>query len=333
MYVLGVDGGGTKIEFLVADYKLNPVVHFILEKNSNLKYVGPDELIANLQEGFQKIVEKVSWSEIVYGYFGIAECGNKDNPHEQKVRDFIGQYLSKYTLADDQYSCFRSLSDRSVGVLGIAGTGSAINLFSPEGNKINKSIGHGGRDFGRILLIEAKYNYLKPDSQIYQTVKNFLGQDPVVFYDNLTPEESIRGALITQIPMALSKEYNRGNEQLRQELDNYLVVIAGRWAHKLTTYCYASFGFREDDDFDIVLTGGMWGWRRLLNITTTEVYKIFPKARVLHDSQVRPVVGCIKLAIEKAVDQGLVSLNSQTSIGLDLAKVGFSTGGSQTEQF
>ncbi len=308
MYVLGVDGGGTKIEFLVTDYKLNPVVHFLLEKNSNFKYVGPDELIANLRQGFQKIVEKVSWSEIVYGYFGIAECGNKDNPHEQKVRDFIGQYLPKYTLADDQYSCFRSLSDRLTGVLGIAGTGSAINLFSPEGNKINKSIGHGGRDFGRILLIEAKYNYLKPDSQIYQTVKNFLGQDPVVFYDNLTAEESIRGELITRIPKVLSEEYHRGNEQLRQELDNYLVVIAGRWAHKLTTYCYASFGFREEDDFDIVLTGGMWNWQRMLDITTKEIYKIFPNAKVLHNNQIRPVVGCVKLAIEKAVDQGLVSL-------------------------
>jgi hypothetical protein len=93
MYVLGVDGGGTKIEFLVTDYKLNPVVHFLLEKNSNLKYVGPNELIANLQAGFQKITEKVAWSEIVYGYFGIAECGNKDNPDEQKVREFIDKYL------------------------------------------------------------------------------------------------------------------------------------------------------------------------------------------------------------------------------------------------
>ncbi len=308
MYVLGVDGGGTKIEFLVSDYKLNPVVQFIIEKNSNLKYVGPDEVIANLKEGFDRIAEFVDFNDIVYGYFGIAECGNKENPDDQKVFQFIGQYLKKYNLADDQYSCFRSLSDRATGVLGIAGTGSAINLFSPEGNKINKSLGHGGRDFGRILLIEAKYNYLKPDSEIYRTVKNFLGQDPIDFYNNLTPEESIRGETITQIPKALSNEYNAGNEQLRKELDNYLVVIAGRWAHKLTTYCYANFGFREDEDFDIVLTGGMWNWKRILDITTQEIHKIFPKANVLHDDSTRPVIGCVKLAIEKGIEKGVISI-------------------------
>ncbi len=312
MYVLGIDGGGTKIEFLVTDYQKNPIIQFIIEKNSNLKYVGPDEVNANLKEGFDRIAQEIKFADIKYAYLGIAECGNKENPADRKVYQFIAEYLNKFTLADDQYSCFRSMSDRVSGVLGIAGTGSAINLFSPEGNKIHKSLGHGGRDFGRILLIEAKYGYLKPESELYKTVTNFLKEDPVEYYNSLTPEDSIRGVTITQIPKALSEEYNKNNEQLRVELDNYLVVISGRWAHKLTTYCYANFGFDEDDDFDVVLTGGMWNWKRILDITKAEVLKIFPKAHVLNDPKTRPVLGCIKLALQKGVEKGLIDLDPET---------------------
>jgi hypothetical protein len=90
-------------------------------------------------------------------------------------------------------------------------------------------------------------------------------------------------------------------------LDNYLVVISGRWAHKLTTYCYANFGFDEEDDFDLVLTGGMWNWQRIIDITRAEVNKIFPKAHVLNDPQTRPVLGCIKLALEKSEEAGLLN--------------------------
>lgn len=306
MYILGVDGGGTKIEFWLTDLDQKPLFKLIIEKNSNLKYVGAKGVIENLTEGFSKISEQFDLSKVVYAYLGIAECGNETEEEDRKVSNFVKTYFKHFTISDDQYPCYRSLSDQPKGVLGIAGTGSAINLFSPEGNKINKSIGHGGRDFGRMLLIEAKYGYLAKGSEIYKTVHNFLGQDPVDYYNALGPEESIRGVTITQIPKALADEYSKGNKQLQQELDKYLVVIGGRWAHKLTTYCYASFGFRAKDAFDIALTGSMWNWKRIFDITNAEMAKIFPKATVMRGNGTRPVVGCIKLAVEKMQELKLV---------------------------
>lgn len=307
MYLLGVDGGGTKIEFWLTDTNQNPLSKLIIAKNSNLKYVGAAGVIANLTEGLGELSKQFDLSKVVYAYLGIAECGNSQEEEDRKVSVFLENYFEHFTLSDDQYTCYRSLSDQPKGVLGIAGTGSAINLFSPEGNKINKSIGHGGRDFGRMLLIEAKYGFLAKESEIYQTVGNFLQQDPVTYYDHLSPEESIRGTTITQIPKALFLEAYGGNQALQRELDKYLVLIGGRWAHKLTTYCYANFGFRPHDEFDIVLTGGMWdNWQRILDITKAETLKIFPKAKIMHDKNTRPVVGCIKLAAERAQELKLI---------------------------
>lgn len=298
MYLLGVDGGGTKIEFLVTDLEQKEIIHFEYEQNCNLKYGNAVSIIEVLDKGFLQISEKLSLKDIDFGYLGIAECGiNSIVKGREDIEKFLRKNLTNFELADDQYSVFRAKSPTKNGVLANAGTGSNINHFT-EGKEENyKSVGISGRDLGKTILAEIKFGGILADSEIYLCVENFLDQNPIDFYDNLTKQEMINSKYIPKIPRILVFQ-SLTNKKLLNEMKRFEIMVASRWSQKLAVYCNINFGYKFEDEFDLVLSGSLWRWENMRYIMTEDLKRSFPNVNITHDTSKPPVLGSIKIASE-----------------------------------
>lgn len=206
MYLLGVDGGSTKIDFLVTDLKGKKVFEHRIYSGSNLKYVGPDNVIKNLQKGFEIIEANsgIQLQDISSAYLGIAECGEHSGIlGRDDVMEFVKQHLHNFVLADDQFSVFYSIANSPNGVLANAGTGSNINRFHNGLSRTYKSLGHGGRDFGKLILLKIKYGVITPKHATYKVIEEFLEEKPEDFYHDLSPSDYIIHPKITQLAKTL----------------------------------------------------------------------------------------------------------------------------------
>jgi N-acetylglucosamine kinase-like BadF-type ATPase len=298
MYILGVDGGGTKIEFMVTDFSGQEVLRFEYLETTNLKYTTAEKVIAILDRAFDQIQKQIKLNDIKFAYLGIAECGeNCVGKGRDKIVDFLRTKFMAFELADDQYSVFRAKSSGKNGVLANAGTGSNINQFLNGTEQNYKSVGMGGRDLGHLILNEINYGGIKPDSEIYKTSKYFLKHDPIEFWRSFKPLEYMLNENIARLPKQLIVESAK-NIDLQSELDMFAILVASRWSLKLISYCNLNFNLQPTDKFELILTGSLWRWDKMRDMTTSDFVKNFPRVNIVYQPEKQPVVGAVIIALE-----------------------------------
>jgi hypothetical protein len=301
MYVLGVDGGGTKIEFMVADLAGIEVLRFEYQENTNLKYTTSDKIIQILQKALYQIQQSIDLKLIKYAYLGIAECGeNCVGKGRGEIYTFLSTYFENFDLADDQYSVFRAKSDDKNGVLANAGTGSNINHFFEGTERNYKSIGIGGRDLGHLFLSEIVHGGIEKDSQIYLHTSEFLGQDPIAFVNSLKSLEIMLNENVTRLTKYLIINSTQ-NILLNQEIDTFAIVVSSRWVLKLVSYCSINFEYNTLDKFNVALTGSLWRWDMMRHMVLKDFILNFPNAQIIFDPEKKPVTGAVRIALEKLV--------------------------------
>ncbi len=137
-YLLGIDGGGTKTEFLLTDSNGKEIRRLILGA-SNPVSTGVDKTYNVLNDGIKEICEGFNPSEISV-YAGIAGAKSSDNQH------LINTFLSKFGFAacdcasDVDLALEVALKGEN-GVAVIIGTG--IVAFARSGEKLHRSGGRG----------------------------------------------------------------------------------------------------------------------------------------------------------------------------------------------
>jgi hypothetical protein len=315
MYLLGIDGGGTKLDFLITDLDKKEVLHFQYEANSNLKYAGPANIIKLLSAGLDQITQTVPLNEISFTYLGIAECGRGCGIiGRDEIVVFLDSRLQKYFLGDDQYSVFRAKSDDKYGVLANAGTGSNINYFTPEQECTFKSLGMGGRDLGRIIIDLIVTGEIDEESEIYKYIRKYLQSKPTDFYHSLSQIELISNYEISQIPKVLV-ENCPSNHTLRDEMEFYAVFASSRWISKINSKCLLNFNLQPHNSFDLAMTGSLWKWGSMREKVIIGISKLYPNVNFCYDSLKKPVEGCVTIAKE-ILEAQEASLN-----GIPLVKV------------
>ncbi|MEM1312064.1 MAG: BadF/BadG/BcrA/BcrD ATPase family protein [Patescibacteria group bacterium] len=301
MYVLGVDGGGTKIEFMLTNTEGIELLRFQYEENTNLKYTTSQNIIRVLKTGLQQIQESFDIKLIKFAYLGIAECGeNCVGKGREQIYDFLASQFANFELADDQYSVFRAKSDDKNGVLANAGTGSNINHFYNGQEKNYKSVGIGGRDLGHLFLSEIANGGLEKDiskSQIYKHTAEFLEEEPIAFMKKLKPLEVILNTKVSRLTKHLILS-SLQNSILNEEIDTFAIVVASRWVLKLTSYCSINFEYKSHDHFNLALTGSLWRWDMMREIVLKDYKSNFPQANIIFDPDKKPVLGAVKIALE-----------------------------------
>ena len=121
MYVIGVDGGGTKTETVAYDLEGNKLTS-ILTGFGNLVN-GKDEALRNILDGIKQIFEKHGKDNVKGIYLGLAgsEVGfNADIVYESVKKEFSVESI----VMNDSELALKALLRGEDGILTIAGTGS-----------------------------------------------------------------------------------------------------------------------------------------------------------------------------------------------------------------
>ena len=154
-YFLGIDGGGTKTEFLLTDGKLNEIKR-IKKSASNPAGVGIDATLGVLGEGLSEIACDIPCGDIAV-FAGIAGIlrGNSG----KTVQKFLGQYGFYAFGADtDCFNAYKAAFPAGGGVCAIMGTGTSVFYMKNGELKILGGLGYlldrfgSGYDIGAMGL-------------------------------------------------------------------------------------------------------------------------------------------------------------------------------------
>ena len=160
-YLLGIDGGGSKTDFLICDPELNEVARKISSR-ANPNDIGIDALETLLRENITALLEEngIDKDEIASAYAGIAGLTSSD--YAKRVNDLLTSLLpnAKTDALHDGINVLYGAFPFEDGVSVICGTGSSC--FVKKGNSIHRIGGYGvfdmsgnGYEIGRAGLAYA----------------------------------------------------------------------------------------------------------------------------------------------------------------------------------
>lgn len=145
-YIIGIDGGGTKTAFVLADSEMNEVASLRLGR-SNPSAVGIDGTVEVIKQGVDTLLAQngLELSDLAALFAGIAGMVSGDG-YINAVTDKVKLYLPecKVEIGSDGYNPIYAAFPDSDGVAIICGTGSSC--FAKKGNIIHRIGGYGPFD-------------------------------------------------------------------------------------------------------------------------------------------------------------------------------------------
>lgn len=137
-YLLGIDGGGTKTEFLLTD-KLRREMRRIVLGGANPVNTGIENSCNVLSEGIKIICEGINYSEISV-FAGIA--GAKTGENAKLITDFLSGFgFARFSCGSDVDLALELTLSGENGTAVITGTG--IVAFSRNGEELYRTGGRG----------------------------------------------------------------------------------------------------------------------------------------------------------------------------------------------
>ena len=199
-YFLGVDGGGTKTEFLLRDTSGKTVNHIILGP-SNPVDIGLESCFRVLEEGINTVCSGISKSEISI-FAGLAGGISGDN--KQSISHFLSRMgFNKFANGSDTENALETALKGEDGVAVIMGTG--IIAFSQLGGE-RKRIGGWG-----YLIDGGGSGYNLGRDVLEASLKYFDGRGEKTILLSLI-ERELKGSL----PDAIPKIYRKGKSFIAQ---------------------------------------------------------------------------------------------------------------------
>ena len=125
MYVLGIDGGGSRTRALLCDAH-GQIIGQGLSGGTNPRTCSTAELKAHLQEAIEQTTRSIDYSKIIAAHFGLAGTGDPET--RAKVKTITKELLNVQTTCtighDLEVALVGGLGNKT-GIVLVAGTGSA----------------------------------------------------------------------------------------------------------------------------------------------------------------------------------------------------------------
>jgi len=296
-YVIGIDGGGTKTEFALADSK-GKILNLVKGNSSNPRNIGVKKAVENIIEGIKRSRGNKKVDLIFIGLPAIEEeYKSQKGIIKKEILKRLKNFKGRLIIESDQLVAFRSGTQKKDGIVLISGTGCASHGW--RGKREVKVSGWGwladeGSGFwtGQRGLQAVLKDLDERGSKTL--IKRMLFEEfgfknrndllSRVYADYSTRQIS----LISRIVDKAADRKDKIARSIMEEAGKELAISVKTVIKKLDF---------KDKIFPIVLVGGMFDSRITLNIFKTEVKKIAPGTYFLRP-KVAPVIGAIKLAIE-----------------------------------
>ena len=307
-YVIGIDGGGTKTLAVLADLK-GKILKQAKSGPSNFINVGIKKTVLNVAGAIEKILKKNKKGKILSTFIALAAIQENKEMRKIIMRNLLLQpkisriFQGKVTIDSDQIAAFRSGTDKKDGVVLISGTGSAAHGWR-EGKEVHVSGWGWLNDEGSGFWTGQK---------AYQAVlKDLDGRgaktlmtDLFLRKFNVKSAEGLKRKIYLQnSPMKITPCLAAFVEQAAQKKDKIakkILIEAGEelaLAGKVVIKKLTPPLVRQKAGFSLVLVGGMFKSKIVLDAVKKEIKKFAPRVQFIRPKQ-EPVIGAVKLALEQ----------------------------------
>ena len=319
-FLLGVDGGGTKTDYVLCHSNGQIMDHLRVGSRSHEVVEGGFLALERLvSKDIQTLLSKhqIAIGNVVAA-FGLAGIDTLDQLY--KVKNILDQFgFEGYEVANDSILGIKAGCPSGVGICNINGTGS-VTLGIDQAGCMLQIGGVGqvtGDESGGIVLgmkaVKAVYDHFfrfGPATSLSKRIFSLLEiSDPSELLGAISLKFLEDRRLDTQVIQALFEEGSLGDEVAQAIITHAATEIA-----KSVAGCIKHIGFKEVPE--IVLAGSIWAKadNGLMFKTFIEVLEIYTGVKVdPYKLQVKPVAGAVIWAKEcleghTPIDQGTRAL-------------------------
>jgi N-acetylglucosamine kinase-like BadF-type ATPase len=305
-YVIGVDGGGMKTAAALANLK-GKILAQVKTGPSNVQKIGIKLAIKNIIKALNQISKKYPKDKIAFIYIGLAGGLERDKNKKEEIKkqllknSELSWVSSKNILIeDDQLIAFRSGIDDKRGILIIAGAGSII-----VGWNKNKKIIVGGRDY---LIGDEGSGFWIGEMALRAVCSSIDGIIPKTLLQKYifkklkikTEKDLLRKiyqSKTVETIISLSFIVNKAAEK-KDKIARAILIQASQELATRVNLMIKKLNFKNKK-FSLVLVGSVFKSKIVLNQIKKEIKKFSPRVNFIRP-QKDPVIGAIKLAIEKS---------------------------------
>jgi N-acetylglucosamine kinase-like BadF-type ATPase len=298
IYVIGVDGGGTKTEAALADSE-GKILKLVKTGPSNPRNVGIEQCIFNISEAIKKLKRGKKIRAIFISSPALEE-------EFKSMKNIILKGLKfreKIEIGSDQLVAFRSGTDEKDGLVIISGTGCAVHGW--RGKKESKISGWG-------WLNDEGSGFWVGQRGFQAVFKELDGRGPKTFITKLLFQELKLKSKEAILKKIYSKDFVRDVSLISRIVDKAanggdriaknIMIEAGQELAESALTVIKKLDFHhvkrgKKQKFPIVLIGGMFDSKIVLETVKKEIKKFAPKVKFIQP-EVEPVIGAVKLAIE-----------------------------------
>ena len=309
MYLIGVDGGGTKTESIIAKEN-EEIISFGESGSANIRNVGIDNATSNIAKAIEDSFTKMKTEgkiEVASIFIGIPSFAEEYRDREGEIRDEIFKKITLFLVQkerifidSDQRVAFRAGTDKRDGVVVIAGTGSVVRGWNKK--REHKSCGWGylAEVTGAFRVGQRAYQEVakaldgrREKTLLTEVFLNFFGVKDIIELNKIVYSKNPID-IISPASLVVSEAAEKGDSVARDILND-----ASRELAIATKNTIDNLDFRED--FPLVLSGGMFKSDIFLENFKREVLKDVSSAKIILLKE-KPTVGAIKLAKEAIIN-------------------------------
>jgi len=308
-YTLGVDGGGSKTEIIIADLDGNRVSR-VVSGASNYKSVGEEKAIDNLNKGIFGAIGKLNNTGDVYfvsSCFGFAgnDAGEDSKVYEKIVfNNKLNGYLNpeKTFILNDTRIGIEAGSDSKNKIIIIAGTGSNCFGINEDGREARASgwdyiLSDEGSGYGvgleSLRAVMRAYDGRGRSTLLTGAILEELNLDKIPDLTGWAYSGPFSKNKISRLSKMVCETAGMGDKVSMDILREAAVEAA------ISVITVAKKLGLEKKSFDLVLVGGLFKCEKYFkNFLINKLKKKFPKINFM-PLVAGPVEGAIKIAVEK----------------------------------
>jgi tRNA threonylcarbamoyl adenosine modification protein (Sua5/YciO/YrdC/YwlC family) len=308
LYVIGVDGGGTKTVAALADLK-GKILKLGKSGSSSPRNVGIKESMANVAQAIEEVLAGIKGKKILSTFLGLPTMEEEFKFKKSVIRKELLKhkeispiFKGKLVIGSDQLAGFRSGTDEKDGVVLIAGTGCVSHGWRK--NKEVKVDGWGYlTEMGSAFWVgqkglQAIWKEMDGRGQKTLITKLVFEKLKIKNWENLIKKIYSKNPIeiIPSFSILVDEASKRGDKVAK----NILIGAAKELALSVQTVIKKLTPpfLWQRAGFPLVLVGSLFKSKIILNEVKKELKKFAPKVQfILPKSE--PVIGAIKLAIEE----------------------------------
>ena len=302
-YIVGVDGGGSKTEAVLANLE-GKILARAKTGSAHPRNIGVKGAVENVALAIEKILPKEG--KILSTFLGLPAMEEEFKFKKEiikkeflKHKEIYPIFKGKLIIGSDQLAGFISGNEKKDGIVLIAGSGCAIHGWS--GKKEVKVCGWG-------YLSEMGSAFWVGQKGLQAVFKNLDGRGEKTLITKLVFQK----LKIKNKENLIGKIYSNNVQEIIRSF-SILVDKAGRKGDKIAKDILTEAGKElilsvntvikklnfQNKKFPLVLIGSMFKSKIILDTVKKEIKKIAPKVEFIRP-EVEPVIGAVKLAIENA---------------------------------